>query len=49
MMDINLTILIPLITHVYLKKSIHIGLDIFKEGFANPKISFIFEYNIFRG
>ena len=27
----------------YLKKNIRIGLDIFKEEFANPKNSFIFE------
>lgn len=41
-MDGNLIILIHRITQDCLKKNIHIGLDIFKEGFANPKISFIF-------
>ena len=43
MMDTRSIILTRQITHDYLKKNIHIGLDIFKEEFANPKISFIFE------
>ena len=41
----NLITVTHQITHDYLEKNIHIGQDIFKKEFANPKISFIFGYN----